>query len=233
MDWLDAQAIIDTFGDWAVLAVVAVLFLETAFIFTSFLPGDSLLFIIGLTLSVGTGFIPDWLGFILIWLAAFSGTQLGWYVGYKIGPPLFERRENLIFNKKVVETTRKFFDKYGVRAIILARFVPIIRALVPMFAGISKVEFRRFTKLNAIGATLWLGVFMVPGYFLGNLPLVKQNLETAVLIVIIVSSLPFPIEVLRTVIQNRRAKKKQEKLNKEYEIATGYTDLNKLPKKDQ
>lgn len=233
MDWLDAQAIIDAFGDWAVLAVVVVLFLETAFIFTSFLPGDSLLFIIGLTLSVGTGFIPDWLGFILIWLAAFGGTQLGWYVGYKIGPPLFERRENFIFNKKVVETTRKFFDKYGVRAIILARFVPIIRALVPMFAGISKVEFRRFTKLNAIGATLWLGVFMVPGYFLGNLPLVKENLETAVLIVIIVSSLPFPIEILRTVVQNRRAKKKQEKLDKEYEIAEGYTDLNKLPNNDQ
>ena len=232
MDWLDAQSIIDTFGDWAVLAVVTVLFLETAFIFTSFLPGDSLLFIIGLTLSVGSGVIPDWLGFILIWLAAFGGTQLGWYVGYKIGPPLFERRDNIIFNKKVVDTTRKFFDKYGVRAIILARFVPIIRALVPMFAGISKVEFGRFTKLNAIGATLWLAVFMVPGYFLGNLPLVKENLETAVLIVIIVSSIPFPLEILRTVIQNRRAKKKQEKLDAEYEIAEGYTDPEKLPRKD-
>ena len=232
MDWLDAQSIIDTFGDWAVLAVVTIIFLETAFIFTSFLPGDSLLFIIGLTLSVGSGVIPDWLGFILIWLAAFGGTQLGWYVGYKIGPPLFERRENIIFNKKVVDTTRKFFDKYGVRAIILARFVPIIRALVPMFAGISKVEFGRFTRLNAIGATLWLAVFMVPGYFLGNLPLVKQNLETAVLIVIIVSSIPFPLEILRTVIQNRRAKKKQEKLDAEYEIAEGYTDPEKLPKKD-
>jgi membrane-associated protein len=112
LDWLDAQSIIDAFGDWAVLAVVFVLFMETAFIFTSFLPGDSLLFIIGLTLSVGSGAIPDWLGFILIWLAAFGGTQLGWYVGYKIGPPLFERRENFIFNKKVVETTKKFFDKY-------------------------------------------------------------------------------------------------------------------------
>ena len=232
MDWLDAQSIIDTFGDWAVLAVVTIIFLETAFIFTSFLPGDSLLFIIGLTLSVGSGVIPDWLGFILIWLAAFGGTQLGWYVGYKIGPPLFERRENIIFNKKVVDTTRKFFDKYGVRAIILARFVPIIRALVPMFAGISRVEFGRFTRLNAIGATLWLAVFMVPGYFLGNLPLVKENLETAVLIVIIVSSLPFPLEILRTVIQNRRAKKKQEKLDAEYEIAEGYTDPEKLPKKD-
>lgn len=233
MDWLDAQSIIDSFGDWAVLAVVTIIFLETAFIFTSFLPGDSLLFIIGLTLSVGVGIIPDWLGFLVIWLAAFGGTQLGWYVGYKIGPPLFERRESIIFNKRVVETTRKFFDKYGVRAIILARFVPIIRALVPMFAGISKVEFVHFTRLNAIGATLWLAVFMVPGYFLGNLPLVKENLETAVLIVIIVSSLPFPLEILRSVIQNRRAKKKQEKLDKEFEIAEGYTDPSKPPSEDQ
>ena len=232
MNWLDAQTIIDAFGDWAVLAVVFVIFVETAFIFTSFLPGDSLLFIIGLTLSVGSGAIPDWLGFVLIWLAAFGGTQVGWFVGYKIGPPLFERRENFIFNKKVVDTTRKFFDKYGVRAIILARFVPIIRALVPMFAGISRVDFKRFTILNAIGASLWLAVFMVPGYFLGNLPLVKENLETAVLIVIIVSSLPFPIEILRSYLQNRRQKKKQEKLDREYEIAEGYTDQSKLPKKE-
>ncbi len=180
LNWLDAQAIIDSFGDWAVLAVAFIIFIETAFIFTSFLPGDSLLFIIGLTLSVGNGIIPDWSGFLLVWLAAFGGTQLGWFVGYKIGPPLFERRENFIFNKKVVAKTKEFFDKYGVRAIVLARFVPIVRALVPMLAGISKMEVKRFAKLNAIGATLWVGLFMLSGYLLGEVTLVKDNLEALV-----------------------------------------------------
>lgn len=211
MDWLDAQSIIDSFGDLAVLAVTTIIFLETAFIFTSFLPGDSLLFIIGLTLATGSGVIPDWIGFLMVWIAAFAGTQVGYYIGYKIGPPLFEFKQGLIFNQRVIDQTQKFFDKYGVRAIILARFVPILRALVPMFAGISKVEPRRFLILNLIGATLWLAVFMLSGYLLGDLPLVKENLETAVIIVIIVSSLPFPIEVIRTLISNRQAKKRQQR----------------------
>lgn len=213
MDWLDAQSIIDSFGDFAVVAVTIIIFFETAFIFTSFLPGDSLLFIIGLTLATGDGLIPDWLGFVMIWLAAVLGTQVGYYVGYKIGPPLFERKQGLIFNQRVVAETQKFFDKYGVRAIILARFVPILRALVPMFAGISKVEPKRFFRLNLIGATVWIVVFMVSGYLLGEIPLVKRNLETAVLIVILLSSLPFPVEVLRTVIKNKRAKTKAARAN--------------------
>jgi membrane-associated protein len=207
LNWLDAQAIIDSFGDWAVLAVAFIIFIETAFIFTSFLPGDSLLFIIGLTLSVGNGIIPDWAGFLLVWLAAFGGTQLGWFVGYKIGPPLFERRENFIFNKKVVAKTKEFFDKYGVRAIVLARFVPIVRALVPMLAGISKMEVKRFAKLNAIGATLWVGLFMLSGYLLGEVTLVKDNLEASLLIVVILSALPLPVELLRARLINRRQQK--------------------------
>lgn len=231
MDWLDAQSIIDSFGDFAVIAVTIIIFFETAFIFTSFLPGDSLLFIIGLTLSTGDGIIPDWLGFLMIWLAAFLGTQVGYYVGYKIGPPLFERKQGLIFNQRVIDETQKFFDKYGVRAIILARFVPILRALVPMFAGISKVDPKRFLRLNLIGATVWLAVFMLSGYLLGEVPLVKENLETAVLIVIIISSLPFPIEVLRTVIKNNREKKRAAKANHEFEIAEGM-DVTELPHKD-
>jgi membrane-associated protein len=207
LNWLDAQAIIDSFGDWAVLAVAFIIFIETAFIFTSFLPGDSLLFIIGLTLGVGNGIIPDWAGFLLVWLAAFGGTQLGWFVGYKIGPPLFERRENFIFNKKVVAKTKEFFDKYGVRAIVLARFVPIVRALVPMLAGISKMEVKRFAKLNAIGATLWVGLFMLSGYLLGEVTLVKDNLEASLLIVVILSALPLPVELLRARLINRRQQK--------------------------
>ena len=203
MNWLDAQAILSAFGDWAAIAVTAIIFLETAFIFTSFLPGDSLLFLTGLTLSNSNSWLPDWLGFVLIWTAAFSGTQVGYWVGRKIGPPLFEKNRNFILNEKVVVKTHQFFDKYGARAVILARFVPILRALVPMLAGISKMDFKRFTRLNLIGATVWVGVFMVPGYWLGTIPMIKENLEITVLLIIIGTSLLLPIEILRDRISNK------------------------------
>jgi membrane-associated protein len=197
LNWLDAQEIINAFGDYVALAVTLIIFLETAFIFTSFLPGDSLLFLTGLALATSTSWLPDWLGFILIWLAAFIGTQTGYWIGYKIGPPLFEQNRNFILNEKVLARTHEFFEKYGTRAVVLARFVPILRALIPMLAGISRMDIKRFTQLNLIGATVWVGVFMLAGYWLGQIPYVKENLETTVILIIIFTSLLLPVELLR------------------------------------
>lgn len=197
MNWLDAQNIINAFGDYVALAVTLIIFLETAFIFTSFLPGDSLLFLTGLALATSTAWLPDWLGFILIWLAAFIGTQTGYWIGYKIGPPLFEQNRNFILNQKVLDRTHEFFEKYGTRAVVLARFVPILRALIPMLAGISEMDIKRFTKLNLLGATVWVGVFMLAGYWLGQIPYIKENLETTVILIIIFTSLLLPVELLR------------------------------------
>lgn len=197
MNWLDAQEIINAFGDYVALAVTLIIFLETAFILTSFLPGDSLLFLTGLALATSTSWLPDWVGFILIWLAAFVGTQVGYWIGYKIGPPLFEQNRNFILNEKVLARTHEFFEKYGARAVVLARFVPILRALIPMLAGISRMDLKRFTQLNLIGATVWVGVFMLAGYWLGQIPYVKENLETTVILIIIFTSLLLPVELLR------------------------------------
>lgn len=197
MNWLDAQHIINSFGDYVALAVTLIIFLETAFIFTSFLPGDSLLFLTGLALATSSSWLPDWIGFILIWLAAFIGTQTGYWVGYKIGPPLFEQNRNFILNQKVLDRTHEFFEKYGTRAVVLARFVPILRALIPMLAGISRMDIKRFTQLNLIGATVWVGVFMLAGYWLGQIPYIKENLETTVILIIIFTSLLLPVELLR------------------------------------
>ena len=213
MNWLDAQEILSTFGDWAAVAVTVIIFLETAFIFTSFLPGDSLLFLTGLTLSNSESWLPDWLGFVMIWCAAFFGTQVGYWVGFKIGPPLFQKNRKFILNEAMVSKTHEFFEKYGARAVILARFVPILRALVPMLAGISKMDYKRFTKLNLIGATVWIGVFMVPGYWLGTIPMIKENLEITVLLIIIGTSLLLPIEILRDRISNRIKTKKASNAN--------------------
>ena len=203
MNWLDAQEIISSFGDYVALAVTLIIFLETAFILTSFLPGDSLLFLTGLALATSDAWLPDWIGFILIWLAAFIGTQVGYWIGYKIGPPLFEQNRNFILNQKVLDRTHEFFEKYGARAVVLARFVPILRALIPMLAGISRMDIKRFTKLNLIGATVWVGVFMLAGYWLGQIPYVKENLETTVILIIIFTSLLLPVELLRDRISKR------------------------------
>lgn len=187
---------------------MAIIFLETAFILTSILPGDSLLFLTGLTLSNSDSWLPDWLGFLLIWLAAFGGTQVGYWIGRKIGPPLFHQNRNFILNDKVLEKTHAFFERYGARAVILARFVPILRALIPMLAGISEMDHKRFTRLNLIGATAWLGVFMLPGYWLGTIPFIKENLEMTVIFIVIGTSLLLPIEILRDRIVNNMRKKR-------------------------
>lgn len=207
MNWLDSSEIIQAFGDWAALAVTLIVFLETAFIFTSFLPGDSLLFLTGLTLATTESFLPDWLGFVLIWLAAFLGTQVGYLIGLRIGPPLFAKNRNFVLNQKVLAKTHEFFDRYGARAVILARFIPILRALIPMLAGISKMDPKRFIRLNLIGATAWVGVFMVLGYWLGGVSFIQKHLELTVLVIIIASSLVLPIELLRDRIVAGRGRK--------------------------
>ena len=208
MNWLDAQEIINRFGDWAALAVMLIIFLETAFIFTSFLPGDSLLFLTGLTLATSDGWLPDWLGILLIFIAAFMGSQTGYWVGHRIGPPLFERNSNFILNKKVLDRTHAFFDRYGTRAIILARFIPILRALIPMLAGKSEIETKRFTKLNLMGAAIWVVLFVLGGYFLGQVPLIREHLEATVIIIIVVTSLILPFEVIRERLHRMKALKR-------------------------
>jgi len=210
LNWFDAQEIITAFGDWAAVAVAFVIFTETAFIFTSMLPGDSLLFLTGLALATSESWLPDWAGFLIIWSTAFSGTQVGYWIGAKIGPPLIAKERKFILNKATIARTDRFFENYGARAIVLARFVPILRALVPMLAGISKMDYRRFTKLNLIGATAWVGVFMVPGYWLGGIEMVKENLEITVLIIIIGTTLLLPLEILRDrLVKRHRARKKE------------------------
>jgi len=207
LNWLDAQEIINAFGDWVAIAVAIIIFFETAFILTSFLPGDSLLFLTGLALATSDSWLPDWAGFILIWVAAFVGTQVGYWVGYKIGPPLFESNRNFILNERVLAKTHDFFEKYGARAVVLARFVPILRALIPMLAGISKMDHRRFTKLNLIGATIWTGVFLIAGYLLGNVPAVKENLEVTVIWIVVGTSLLLPLELLRDRLTKKSSKR--------------------------
>jgi membrane-associated protein len=201
--WLDANAIINQVGQFAPYAVALIIFIETAFILTSFLPGDSLLFVLGITLAATTEF-PVWLAIPLVIASAVAGSQIGFVTGHAVGPVLFERRHTWIFNPTFVAKAHEYFERYGPRAIVLARFVPIVRALVPMLAGISKMDRRTFLVNNILGAVIWVTSLVGIGYMLGEVPFVADHIDTAILIVIIVTSLPFPIELLREWIIRKR-----------------------------
>ncbi len=199
----DVHAFIDSYGDIATYAVALIVFVETAFIVTSFLPGDSLLFVLGITLaSRGVGSLA--VALVVVTAAAIAGALVGYWTGRAIGPALFERQNTWFFNPHFVARAHGYFERFGPRAFIVARFVPIIRALVPMVAGISRVEARTAATYNALGALAWVGSLVVMGFTLGDIPLVSQHIETAIIIVVIVTSLPFPIELLREYLQSRK-----------------------------
>ena len=204
---LDPQALIESFGTLAVLGVALILFIETATILGSFLPGDSLIFILGIALSSTLNF-PIWLAVPIIVASAIAGSQVGYWVGVKVGPSLFKnRKKTFFFNEDTITRSHDIIERYGPRAIVLARFIPILRALVPMLVGIMGMESKKYLKYNVIGAILWGGCLLLLGWGLGNIPIVKEHIETWVIGFVILSSLPFPIEILRDYLKRKKAKK--------------------------
>ena len=205
MNPFDAQTIIDNLGNLAVLGAALIIFFETATILGSFLPGDSLLFILGLSLASYLAAFPFPLAVLIIFIAAVAGSQVGFMVGKRTGRALFRRKDGLIFNQKTQERTEKFFIRYGARAIVLARFVPVLRALIPMLVAMTSFDPKRFFKLNLIGGAVWVGGVMTAGYLLGGIEFVKTHIESFILGFVILSSLPLPIEILRERIKNKRS----------------------------
>jgi membrane-associated protein len=206
LNWLNADAIIANLGNFAVWGVAIIIFLETATIFGSFLPGDSLLFLLGLSLATLPNLekFPFALSLLIVFVAAVIGSEVGYWLGKRIGPHLFERRSTWFFNAKTVERTQDFFVRYGARAIILARFIPVLRALVPMFVGISHFEWKRFLRYNLIGGFGWVVGVMNLGYWLGQITWVHDNLEVVVLSFVVLSSLPLPVELLINYLKRRK-----------------------------
>ena len=203
---LDPQTLIESLGTLAVLGVAAILFIETATILGSFLPGDSLIFILGIALSTTISF-PIWLALPIIILSAIAGSQVGFWFGTRVGPALFKKRKrNWFFNEDTIVRAQKVIDRYGPRAIVLARFIPVLRALVPMLVGMIGMDSKKYLRYNIIGGLLWGGVLLLLGYGLGTIPAVRENLEAWVIGFVVVSSLPFPIEILRDYLKRRKEK---------------------------
>jgi len=208
MNWFDPHSLLDFLGTFAVVGVAVLIFIETATIVGSILPGDSLLFLLGMTLATKITWFPLPIAMLAVLLGAIIGAQVGFWLGHKFGRRMFTKEKAWFFTPKTVERTRGFLDKYGARALILARFVPVIRAVMPTFAGIADMSARRFFTFNVIGAVAWVIGLLGLGYGLGLIPFVQQNFGIVVLVFVILSSLPMPLELLRErVVSRRRAKK--------------------------
>ena len=209
-DWLNPQVFLanPAFAPWVVLLVCGIIFAETGLLIGFFLPGDSMLFTAGLLVATGTIQVNIWVLTALIIVAAIIGNQVGYLIGSKAGPALFNRPNSKLFKRENVESAHAFFEKHGGKALILARFVPIIRTFVPVIVGVAQMSKRKFFTYNVIGAVLWGGGVTLLGYLLGDkVPWVKDNLDIIFIAIVLVSVIPIAIEVIRGAIAKRQAEK--------------------------
>lgn len=192
--WLDPTNLINSMGSWAVMGILLIIFFECAILLGFFLPGDTLLFIAGLFVATGAIDMNLWLFIALLALAAFVGNMVGYWIGYKIGPPVFSRPNAKFLKPEYIQKSEAFFAKYGKITIVLARFVPIVRTVATVMAGASRMDARIYTLYSAIGGVLWVTMVTVAGFYLGQIDFIADNVDliviAAVVIVISASAVP-------------------------------------------
>jgi membrane-associated protein len=179
-------------GPWLYLLLFAIIFCETGLVVTPFLPGDSLLFAVGAVAS-GSSLNMAALFAVLV-AAAVIGDAVNYAIGYQLGPKVFKYEQSRLFNKKHLLRAQAFYEKYGSKTIILARFVPIVRTFAPFVAGIGKMRYPRFFLYNCVGAVAWVAICLWSGYYFGTLPWVTQHFELVVLAIVFISVLPMLVE---------------------------------------
>ncbi|MFE9098291.1 VTT domain-containing protein [Streptomyces sp. NPDC007264] len=192
--WLDPNYLLDSFGIWGLLLIV---FAESGLLIGFFLPGDSLLFTCGLLITSKQLDFPLWGAIALICAAAVLGDQAGYMFGKKVGPSLFTRPDSRLFKQENVAKAHEFFEKYGPKSLVLARFVPIVRTFTPIIAGVSGMKYRSFLVFNVVGGAMWGAGVTLLGSWLGNIGLVKNNIEAILILIVLVSVVPILIEFLR------------------------------------
>jgi membrane-associated protein len=196
---------IQNYGVWIYVLLFAIIFYETGLVVTPFLPGDSLLFAVGaLTARPEMGLNIELITPLLL-VAAIVGDSVNYSIGKWFGPRVFQFESNRFFNRDHLIKAHAFYEKYGGRAIILARFVPIVRTFAPFVAGVGTMNYTKFIIYNVTGAILWVGLFIGAGYLFGNMPFVQKNMKVVILGIIIVSVLPIAWEMGKAWMEKRRA----------------------------
>ncbi|MGQ9812028.1 MAG: DedA family protein [Dissulfurimicrobium sp.] len=188
--------LVQNYGSLVYLILFLIVFAETGLIVAPFLPGDSLLFVAGTLAAVGA--MDIWVLMILLMISAVLGDTVNYWAGYYVGPRVFYMETSRLLNKKHLERTHQFYEKYGGKTIIIARFIPIIRTFAPFVAGIGKMTYRRFITYNIAGGAMWITLFVLSGFFFGNIPFIKSNLTIFILLIIILSIMPGVITYIRT-----------------------------------
>ena len=189
------DVIIQQYGFWTYLLLFLIIFCETGLVVTPILPGDSLLFVTGTFAARGSLDLKSTL--ILLSIAAIAGDTINYWIGYWLGPKTLQKKNVRWLKKEYLDRTHQFYEKYGGKTIILARFVPIIRTFAPFVAGIGSMRYGFFILYNIVGAIAWIVSFVLGGYFFGNLPLIKRNFTLVILAIIVISVIPSVIEFLR------------------------------------
>ncbi len=191
---LNPTHLIDTFG---LVGMMVVLFAECGLLVGFFLPGDSLLFTAGLLVAGGL-VAPLWLVLLLLPVAAVAGNLVGWWIGRKAGPAVFQREDSRLFKQRHVQRAQDFFDRNGARTIVLARFVPVVRTFATVMAGVARMDFRRFALYSLVGGVVWTTAVTLLGYWLGHVALVRNHIELFIVAVVAVSLVPVAVEAWRS-----------------------------------
>lgn len=207
--WLDPNHLIGPhMGAWAIVIVCAIIFAETGLLVGFIFPGDTLLFFSGLLSFTGVITFPVWIVALSIALAAFLGGELGYYIGHKVGPRIFERRESGLFSKQNVERTNRFFERFGGRAVVFSRFVPVVRTFAPVAAGVGRMDYRRYSIYNLIGAVVWGAGMVFAGFFLAHVPAIRHfaihYIDLVLIAVVVITLVPTAFHYFQGVARARR-----------------------------
>ncbi|MGH3784246.1 MAG: DedA family protein [Pseudonocardiaceae bacterium] len=203
--WLDPEQLLRMLGPYVLVGLCLIIFAECGLLIGFFMPGDSLLFTAGLFVSSGLIGTPIWLVCLLLTVCAVVGNVVGYYLGYRAGPALFNRPDSRLFKREYVDKTHAFFEKYGPRAILLGRFVPIVRTFITAIAGVGRMDPRKYFTYSILGGVAWATGVTLLGFWLGRITFVRDHVELILIGIVALSFIPILIEAIRARALSRQA----------------------------